>query len=180
MQQWTLKKRWIYAVSIVFHAMLLMSAYIFQAVVFPYLRLFGMVPLLLPIVSTGVAIYQGRVAGGIVGIFAGILCDISFNQPAGMFTVLLTFTGLFVGFLADTVIARGIATYAISCVVVLALTAFAQMSPLLLFENAPSGPLLTMAFQQTIYSLFYAFPIWFFVRALGKRAQRVAPSGRPL
>ena len=180
MKQWTLKNRWTFAVSVVLHAILLMSVYLLQGVFFPYLKFFGLVPLLLPIVGTGVAVYQGRVAGGIVGVFAGILCDVSFNQPAGLFTVLLTFTGLFVGVLADTVIARGLATYYISCVAVLVLSAFAQMLPLMVFENVPPTPLLALGLRQTAYSLIFAFPIWFFVRALGKRAQRVSPSGRPL
>ena len=180
MKQWTLQNRWTFAVSIVLHAILLMSVYLLQGIFFPYLKFFGLVPLLLPIVSTGVAVYQGRVAGGIVGIFAGILCDISFNQPTGLFTVLLTFTGLFIGVLADTVIARGLANYLLSCIAVLVLSAFAQMLPLLFFENVSPTPLLTLALQQTVYSIVFAFPIWFFVRALGNRAQRVSPSGRPL
>ena len=180
MKQWTLQKRWIFLVSVVFHAMLLMAAYVLQSMILPHLKFSGLVPLLLPIVSTGAAVYQGRVAGGVVGLFAGIFCDISFNAPAGGFTVLLTFTGLFVGFLADTVMARGFVTYIISCAVVLAISAFAQMFPLLLFERIPSKPLLMMAVRQTVYSLIYSLPIWFFVRALGKRAQRVSPSGRPL
>ena len=150
-----------------------------QGMIFPYLRFLGLVPLLLPVVSTGVAVYQGRVAGGVVGIFAGMLCDITFNEPVGVFTVLLTFTGLFVGFVADTVMARGFLTYMISCVSVLIIAAFVQMFPLLFFENVPARLLLATGLRQTLYSLFFAFPIWLFVRALGKRAQRVSPS-RPL
>ena len=180
MKQWTLLKRWAYVVSIIFHALLLITVYALQGMIFPYLRFFGLVPLLLPIVSTGAAVYQGRVAGGIVGIFAGILCDVTFNEPVGVFTVLLTIAGLLVGLLADTVMARGFATYIISCAVVLGASAFIQMFPLMFFENVPSAPLLRMAVRQTVYSLIYAVPIWFFVRALGKRAQRVSPSGRPL
>jgi len=180
MKRWTLKKRWTFAASLILHAILLIAAYVLQGIILPYLRFIRLVPLLLPTVSTGVAVYQGRVAGGVVGIFAGILCDVSFNEPVGMFTVLLTFSGLFVGFIADTVMARGFATYFISCVVVLAFAAFVQMFPLMFFENVPSKPLLMMGLWQTVYSLVFAVPIWFFVRALGKRAQRVSPSGRPL
>ena len=176
MKQWTLRKRWTFLVSIVLHAVLLVIVYIFQGMIFPYLKFFGLVPLLLPLVSTGAAVYQGRVAGGVVGIFAGILCDVTFNEPVGMFTVLLTFTGLFIGVLADTVMARGAATYYISCALVLIISAFAQMFTLMFFENVSSRPLLVMALRQTVYSLIFAFPIWFFVRALGKRAQRVSPS----
>ena len=180
MKQSALQKRWTFVVSIIFHTLLLLTVYVLQGMIFPYLKFFGIIPLLLPIVSTGAAIYQGRDAGGVVGIFAGILCDITFNQPTGVFTVLLTFSGLFVGFLADTVMARGFVTYIISCAIVLAISAFAQIFTLLFFENVPSAPLLDVAFRQSIFSLIFAVPIWFFVRALGKRAQRVSPSGRPL
>ena len=162
-------------VSVIFHALLLIIVYVVQGTIFPYIRINGLVPLLLPIISTGAAVYQGRIAGGIVGLFAGILCDVSFNEPAGVFTVLLTFTGLLVGILADTVMARGFATYLISCAAVLAISAFTQLFPLMFFERVPSMPLLAMALRQTIYSLFFALPIWFFVKALGKRAQSVSP-----
>jgi len=169
-----------FVVSIILHALLLMTVYVFQGMIFPQLRLIGLVPLLLPVVSTGVAVYEGRYAGGIFGILAGVLCDVSFNEPAAVFTVLLTITGLIIGTLADTVLTRGIATYFLACVAVLAVSAFAQMFPLLFFENVPPAPLMAVALWQTVYSLVFALPLWFFVRALGKRAQRVSPSGRPL
>ena len=180
LKRWTLLRRLTFTVTIFYHAFLLLMVYVLQDTVFPYLKLFGLVPLLLPIAGTGVAVYQGRIAGGIAGIFAGILCDITFNQPVGLFTVLLTFSGILVGVLADTVIARGFATYLISCIAVLALSAFIQMFPLLFFERVTAMPLLIVAFRQTVYSLIYAIPIWFFVRALGKRAQRAAITGRPM
>jgi rod shape-determining protein MreD len=173
-------KRRTLIVSIALHALLLMIVYIFQSMIFPYLRLAGLAPLLLPIVSTGVAVYEGRYAGGITGIFAGILCDVSFNEPTGVFTVLLTFSGLLIGTMADTVITRGFATFFLSCVVVLAVSALVQMFPLVFFEEVPPRVLWATALWQTVYSLVLAIPIWFFVRALGKRAQRVSPPGRPL
>jgi len=173
-------KRRTQIISICLHALLLMTVFVFQGMIFPYLRLAGLAPLLLPIASTGVAVYEGRVAGGIMGLFAGIFCDVSFNEPAGVFTVLLTFAGLLIGTLADTVIARGFATYFLSCIAVLAISAFVQMFPIVFFEGVPPQQLMMTALWQTVYSLIYAIPIWFFVRALGMRAQRVSPSGRPL
>ena len=173
-------KRRTLIISMALHALLLMIVYIFQSMIFPYLRLAGLAPLLLPIVSTGVAVYEGRYTGGIVGLFAGILCDISFHQPAGVFTVLLTLTGLLIGTLADTIITRGFVTFFLSCLTVLAVSVFVQMFPLVFFEDVPPRLLWSTALWQTVYSLIFALPIWFAVRALGKRAQRVSPSGRPL
>ena len=164
------------------HALLLVAVYVFQGMIFTYMRLNGLVPLLLPVVTTGVAIYEGRYAGGMTGLFAGILCDISFNEPVGIFTVILTLTGLSVGAMADSVIMRSFVTYYLSCFVVLVFSAFVQMFSMMSnpATSIPLQPLLSTAIQQTIYSLVFALPIWFFVRALGKRAERVSPSGRPL
>jgi rod shape-determining protein MreD len=173
-------KRKALIITILLHALLLMAIYIFQGMVFPYLRIAGLAPLLLPVVSTGIAIYEGRFAGGINGIFAGILCDISFNEPVGVFTVVLTFTGLLIGTLADTVIMRGFVTFFLSSAAVLVIAAVIQMFPLVFFEGVPPQQLMPTALWQTVYSLAFTFPIWFFVRALGKRAERESPSGRPL
>jgi len=144
------------------------------------MRLGGLVPLLLPIAATGIALYEGRYIGGIAGLFAGILCDVSFNQPAGAFTVFLTLSGLFIGTLADTVVLRGFVTYYICCGAVLVISAFVQMIPLIISPqlDIPTPSLIAIAIQQTIYSLIFALPIWFFVRALGKHTERVSPTGR--
>ena len=173
-------KRRTLIVSITLHAALLLTVYVFQGLIFPYLRLAGLAPLLLPIVSTGVAVYEGRFAGGVMGLFSGIFCDVSFNEPTMVFTVLLTLMGLLVGTLADTVITRGFATYFLCCVGVLIVSAFVQMFPIVFFEGVLPQQLFGTALWQTAYSLVFSLPIWFFVRALGKRAQRVSPSGRPL
>ena len=167
-------------ISITFHALLLVAVYIFQGMIFPFMRLSGLVPLLLPIVSAGVALYEGQYSGGITGLFAGILCDISFNQPVGVFTITLTLTGLIIGTLADTVILRGFVTYYLCCGAVLIVSAFVQMFPLIILPDYSVSiqALISTTIQQTLYSLILALPIWFFVRSLGKRAERVSPSRR--
>jgi rod shape-determining protein MreD len=160
---------------ILLHALLLMVVYVFQGMIFPFMRLNGLVPLLLPTATAGIALYEGRDIGGISGLFAGILCDISFNQPVGVFTVFLTATGLIIGTLADTVVLRGFVTYYICSGIVLAVSALVQMVPFLVnFDNNINiFMLLPTAIEQTIYSLILAFPIWFLIRALGSWTERV-------
>ena len=167
-------------VTIFLHALLIVVVYMFQGVILPFMRFNGLVPLLLPVASTGIALYEGRYAGGVAGLFAGILCDISFNHPVGVFTVWLTISGLTVGALADAVVLRGFVTYYISCAAVLIVSAIVQMFPLIVSpaSNIPIQSLIAIAIQQTIYSLVFALPIWFFVQVLGKRVERVLPSGR--
>jgi len=172
-------KKQLLITSIFLHAVFIIVIYVFQGVIFPLLRINGLVPLLLPIAVAGIALYEGRYTGGITGLFAGILCDVSFNQPAGVFTVLLTFVGLIIGALADTVILRGFVTYYISCAAVLIVSGFVQSFPLMIIpdNNIPLNALISTSAQQTAYSLIFALPIWFFVRALGKRADKVSSSG---
>ena len=159
-------------VPILLHTLLILVVYVFQGMIFPYLRLFGFTPLLLPIVSTGIAVCEGCYAGGIAGLAAGVLCDISFHEPAGLFTVLLTVAGLLIGALADTVMTRGFVTFVLSCAAVLVVSAFVQVFPLLFLESIPLQPLMATAIRQTAYSMLFTIPTWFFVRALGRRAQR--------
>ena len=178
-----MKKRTLF-ISILLHVLLLLAVYILQGVIFPFIRINGLVPLMLPIASTGIALYEGRDIGGLSGLFAGILCDVSFNQPVGVFTVFLTLSGLLIGTLADTVILRGFVTYYISCAIILFISAIVQIYPLLLtltsepVQSIPLQALISTTIQQTIYSLILALPIWFFVQALGKHTDRVSPSGR--
>jgi len=173
-----MKKRQALMISILLHALLLVTAYVFQGVILPFMRLGGLVPLLIPVAATGIALYEGRDTGGIAGLFAGILCDISFNEPIGSFTVLLTLTGLCIGTLADTVILPGFVTYYLSCFAVLVLSTFVQIFPLLVLQRVPVQSLVATAIQQNIYSLALALPIWFFVRALGKRIESMSSSWR--
>jgi len=173
-------KRWALIVSILLHALFLIVVYIFQGAIFPFMRLDGLVPLILPVAAAGIALYEGRYVGGIAGLFAGILCDISFNAPAGTFTVLLTLMGLSVGILSETVFLPGFVTYLLISAGVLIVCAFVQMMPFMIMPDnpVPMIMLLTTAGWQTLYSMILSIPIWFFVRALGKRADREPKASR--
>jgi len=182
-------------ISIGLHALCLTVVFIFQGMIFSHIRVDGFTPLLLPLVSTAVAVYEGRVAGGVAGLFAGILCDLSFGDPVAVFTIILTFTGLAIGTLVDTVVTRGFVTYFMFCVGVLALCAVIQGLQLVIViyslqlqlinlgippvEIPPIHDLMQNALWQIIYSLIFAVPIWIFVSAIGKRVYRESMSGKP-
>jgi cell shape-determining protein MreD len=161
-----IKKRWAGIVTIILYAALLIVVYIFQSMIFPFMRIAGLVPLILPIVSTGIAVSRGRMAGGVSGLFAGMLTDLSFNQPLALFTVILTLAGVGVGAMADTVIAKRFGTYFLSCVAVLAFCAIVQLSPLLIFGAAPILTLFNTALWEIVYSLVFTIPIWLAIRRI--------------
>ena len=161
-----IKKRRAAIITVILYAVLLLVVYIFQSMIFPFIRIAGLVPLILPIVSTGIAVSGGRLAGGVSGLFAGIFTDLSFNQPLALFTVILTFTGVGVGTVADTIFTKRFGTYFISCTAVLALCALVRLLPLLVAGAAPVFVLFNTALWQTAYSLAFTMPIWFAIRKI--------------
>jgi uncharacterized membrane protein YeaQ/YmgE (transglycosylase-associated protein family) len=99
-----------------------------------------------------------------------MLCDISFNQPAMVMTVTLTAVGIVVGLLSETVMARGFPTYFLGCAGALILTSFVSFFGLLFFKNVEITALLETAAMQVLYSMIFTIPIYFIVRALGRRS----------
>ncbi|MDR2665493.1 MAG: hypothetical protein LBC21_04355 [Oscillospiraceae bacterium] len=163
-----MKKRFI-LIGLLLHAIVLVALYSVQTFVFPYLSVTGVRPALLPLGVAGVAVFEGSSRGGLFGLFAGILCDISFNQPISSLTLLLTLFGITAGFLSDIVIARGFPSYIVCCAIVLALTEFTQMFALLFFEKLPIPLLMKTAAQRMLYSMVFSLPVYFAVKSLGRR-----------
>jgi rod shape-determining protein MreD len=172
MERKTMRPKRDFIIKLMFRILLLLSVYILQAMVFPYLPLWGVTPVLLPMVVVGVALFEGYVTGGIFGIFAGILCDMSFNQPTIMFTLVLTGVGLLVGLMSDTVLARGFPSFLLCSILALMITAFFQMFGLLFYENVPLASLIDTALYQTLYSIIFSIPMYYASRAISRRVQR--------
>jgi hypothetical protein len=153
----------------VYHILFIFAVFIVQSFIFPYISGLAAMPVLLPLASVGIAMNEGGVSGGIAGLFAGAMCDISFNQPIAVFAVVLTAIGLLVGLMFDTVAAKGFPAYVISCAVALVVVAFVQMFTLLFFEGVPAPLLITAAGQQTLISLIFTVPMYFLQRRSDKR-----------
>jgi hypothetical protein len=166
-----MKKRRFGLIGLLLHALVLVAMFAVQALVFPYMSTTGVRPVILPLGVAGVAVFEGSARGGLFGLFAGMLCDIAYNQPLATMTLIFTLFGLTAGFLSDIIMARGFPSYIVYCVVILAITAFAQMFSLLFFERLPVRLLVGLAGRQTLYSLIFALPVYFAARALGRRSQ---------
>lgn len=146
----------------------LLVLYILQSMVFTHITLWGVKPLLLPLAVAGVALFDGAFAGGIFGIFAGVLCDMSFNQPTIAFTLVLTFLGIGIGFIADTLLVRGFPSYLLISFFTLLVCSLIQMFPLMFFYGVPFGPLFYTATRQVIYSLIFTIPMYYLTRFVSR------------
>ena len=157
--------------NVLLHAVFLLVVYILQAEVFSRVKLFGYTPALLPLAVIGVAMLEGNGRGSIFGLFAGILCDISYNQPAAVMTLTLTVVGWLAGRLAETVVRRGFLAYIALSFCILLLVAFVQMFSQLFFEHAPAGALIRTALGQTLWTLIFILPMYPIIKGLAKRTR---------
>ena len=158
--------------TVVVHAVFLLTLFVIQSMVFPYLMPHGIIPMILPIAVAGTAIFEGSARGGVFGLFAGMLCDASLNQPLILFTVMLTVMGLLIGALSDTLIAQGFPSFLVTSLIVLVIVAFAQMFSPLFIRGVNITLLLKTALFQTLISVVFTLPLYFIVRALGRSIQK--------
>ena len=157
--------------ALLLYVPLLLIAFLLQDAVFSELPIGGARPLVLPVTVVGAAMFGGRLRGGVYGLCAGILCDVSLCRPTVLFTLLLTLAGIVIGVLFETVLVRGFASFVLCCAGLLLMSAFCQMFGLLFFSGQKLIPLLIAAGYQTLYSLFFAVPVYLLIRLSGRRAR---------
>jgi len=163
-------REWI--IKIVLHGVLLFGAYFLQAIVFPNLPIYGVNPVILPVVVTGVGMFEGHVRGGVFGLLAGMLCDISFNEPTIGFTLLLTAVGLIMGVLSNSILAKGFPSYVASSFVVLLASLIVQIFPVVTLKSVAGSEIVVTAIIQTLYSLVFTFPFFYAVRGLSRKTMK--------
>lgn len=146
----------------------LMALYFLQGVLFSRMKLFGVTPLVLPLAVCGAAIFSGRVYGCVIGILAGMLCDLSFNEPTIVFTLALALLGLAIGAMAETVLQEGIISFAVTGVLTLVFCAFIQSARLIFIDGAPLNEIADVALRQTAVSLIFAPIVYLVSKFIGK------------
>lgn len=154
--------------------LIMLLCYFLQSAVFSRLLIFGVAPLLLPLVAAAAGLLGSSGWGGAFGLLCGILCDAALGGGGLLFTVALTVMGFLCGFLGDFILARGFPSYLMLSAGVLLLSAFIQMFRLLVFDHAPVWLLIRTGLMQSLASALFILPLYFCVR----RALRAWRRGR--
>ena len=105
-------------------------------------------------------------AGGIVGLAAGILCDMSFNQPALQFTIFMTALGFAAGYLFETVLSTSFTSFLICTTAALFVCAVIQFFGIVVYNGADILSVLKTAVIQTVYSAVFIVPLYYVVRRI--------------
>lgn len=153
------------------HILLLFLLYILQTSVFTHIRLFGVFPLILPLAVVGIGLFEDGFNGGVWGIVAGLLCDMSLADSSVLFTVSLAVIGFLTGFLSEFILARGFPTYFFLSVLVLAVLSFLQMFQYLIFDHISFKILSRVALNQTLYSALFIIPVYYPVKRVTRKTR---------
>ena len=70
------------------YALALLPVWFLEAYVFSRISLWSTTPMLLPLAAVALAVLEGALAGAGFGIFAGMLCDMTYGSNGGMILLL--------------------------------------------------------------------------------------------
>lgn len=149
-------------------AVFLLISYIFQGLILNRRPIFGAKPLLLPLVTAAAAVFYGRVTGGAVGVACGFLMDLAYNQPTIMFTLTLTFVGIVVGYLVETVLVKGLFAYCASALAALLVCFAVESVSFLIWGGAPASAVFDVGLRQTAASAIFALPVYYITLGISK------------
>lgn len=144
----------------------LLMLFIIQAAILPRAPIFGVKAQLLPLVVASAGVCAGVVTGGVVGLFAGMLMDISFNEPTIVYTLVFCFLGLFIGYLCDTLLMKRFPTYILMSILALAVSGVTELLKALIALGSGIAPMLWVALFEALFSFIFAIPVYLITRSI--------------
>ncbi len=167
---------WMSVRRTVLYGLYLLAFLVLQNVIFSHIAPLGVRAMFLPALVVAVAMFEGGNVGGLFGLAAGILGDLFFSGQTVLFTVLFPVIGFGAGLLADFYLNRRLLTCVILGVAALALSAFAQMFSLLVYQGQNSFALWGTAILQTLWSVPFLFLAWYICKIFPWKSDERSPS----
>ncbi len=155
--------------AIVYYLAIIVAIWL-QTMVFSRVAPLGAKPMFLPALGFSIGLWEGGVWGAMLGLVAGMSCDMAYAESTVTFLVLFSLLGFASGVLADFFINRRFVACMLLSAAALLLTAFCQIVPLWIFHATPLGALLPVAALQTLWSVPFVVPCYFLARRVSGRA----------
>lgn len=132
---------------------------------------FGVTPLLLPLVPVIVAVFEGPLAGAGFGLAVGILADSIYPGFAGGMIIGLTFIGMGAGLLSRYVLHQNFLGCLICSFLALATLDIPRVLFHLISGDAALSVLLSVAIREILWSLVFTPLLFFLFRGIHRRAK---------
>ena len=155
------------------YGLLLLIIFIVQSTLIDAVRIFGVMPNLIICVLVAVSLAEGHVAGGLIGMFAGIFIDVTVADVRGFFVIILLIIGGLLGYLSNDYMKSSAYNAFLLCAPVSFL--YNTLIFFTHFYNYSAGGVLriylTKIIPEALYTAALAVPMFFIVRAIGKTAR---------
>jgi len=145
---------------------LVLAVLLLQNTVLSRIPIMGVRAFIVPIAVVAVGYFEGGVWGGVFGLIIGFSCDVGLNDSPVMLTVLFPVIGFFSGTLAMFFVNRRFFSFFFVSLAALVLTAVCQMFKFIALTDTNLVPVLITAGLQTLWSLPFAFAIYYPCRAV--------------
>ena len=157
--------------NIVYNGIFLLVLYLLQAGIFPQFMQ-GAVPLVLVVAAAGLSHFTDSGRGALLGLFCGILCDVSLGKPTIIYTITLTIIGMLLGYLGETIFSRRFPSYLICCLGALIIVSVVQMFPLMFFDKIAIGMLMKTAILQIVTSVVCAVVLYPLIKWISRKNRK--------
>ncbi len=140
-----------------------------QDTVFARMTIFGMHMLIVPGACAAVGVHEGGFRGGLYGLLAGFLCDMTFTENTILFTVLFPILGFVSGMAAEFLMNRSYPGYLVTAGTCLLLTGLVQMLHVLAQQPGALLHCLLAVVLQMLVSLPAAALLYFPIEQIASR-----------
>lgn len=140
-----------------------------QDTVLARMTVFGVKMMFIPAAIAAVGVHEGGFRGGLFGLLAGFLCDMTFTENTVLFTLLFPAIGFAAGMAADFMMNRSYIAYlfiAAACIVV---TGCIQMIRVLVLQPSAVFYCLLIVVAQMLVSMPMAAVLYFPVEQIASR-----------
>jgi cell shape-determining protein MreD len=139
-----------------------------QNLILSSIRVFGISPMIVPIIVVAVGFFESGVWGGVFGIIIGLVCDMTFNEATVMFTVLFPIIGFIAGALAMFFMSRTITPFFFVSAAALLITTICQMFRIAVFSDTNIIFVLIGGALQIILSLPFIYAVFYPCRKVSR------------
>lgn len=144
-----------------------------QDTIFARVSFLGVKMLFMPAAVVAVGMYEGGFRGGLFGLLAGYLCDMTFAENTVLFTVLFPCLGFAAGVAAEFWISHTFTAYLTTAAAGLLVTGLCQMVRVLLADPGAILSALLIVLLQTLWSLPMAAAVYMPVKHIHRRWQKI-------
>ena len=151
------------------YALVLAGVFLCQDLLVARIELFGVKAMLIPAAIVAIALFEGGLWGGFLGLAAGYFFDLGYTEQTVLFTIFLTGIGFFVGVLGKYLLHRGFVSYMVLVLAAMAVITLFQIFRVLIFAETAAWPVWRTGLLQILWSLPWAVPIYFPCKSIAAR-----------